>query len=328
MTLTTLALLACLALPPLPAVPIASTVRPGTDQTAAALLSKTVRGTIEASPELPSHAVHLLVQPPRPGWQSGAISWVASDAAGILYELQRGDCVDPVLVLDQSAHLLRSWGKGDYTLPHSIRLDPAGNVWTVDAASSDIIKYTPAGQKLLTLHVGGQGASSPPFDGTTDIAFAPNGHLFITDGYANARVLEYSPDGRRLRQWGHPGSGPGKFHLPHSIQIDENGTIYIADRENGRIQKFDLQGRFLAQIPHIGRVYSLQLAGRVLWATSGPLDQPPGAPGWLLKLDRDSGKLLGRVDLSAPRSGHGLAVLPSGEPVVTQADGLLRFSKP
>jgi len=79
------------------------------------------------------------------------------------------------------------------------------------------------------------------FSGTRDIAFAPNGHLFITDGYGNARVVEYTSDGKRVKQWGKPGSGPGESRLPHAIQIDEEGTIFVADRENGRIQKIQPQ---------------------------------------------------------------------------------------
>jgi hypothetical protein len=85
----------------------------------------------------------------------------------------------------------------------------------------------------MTIAVGEQPGSNGPFNGATDIAFGRDGHLFITDGYGNARILEYTPDGRRVKQWGKPGSGPGEFRLPHAIQIDEDGIIYIADRENG-----------------------------------------------------------------------------------------------
>jgi hypothetical protein len=69
-----------------------------------------------------------------------------------------------------------------------------------------------------------------PFRGATDIAFAPNGRIFICDGYANARILEYTVDGKKLREWGSAGTGPGQFHLPHSIVVDENNILYIADR--------------------------------------------------------------------------------------------------
>lgn len=263
--------------------------------------------------------------PPSAGWESGAVSWVAIDKNGTIYELQRGDQADPVLVLDGTGRVLRSWGKGDFHIPHSIRLDPQGNVWTVDAGSSTVIEYSPLGTKLRTIEVGERPENGSVFNGATDIAFGPNGRIFVTDGYGNARVLEYAADGRRVRQWGKPGNGAREFHLPHAIRIDEHGTIYVADRENGRIEKFDLGGRFLGEIGLPGRVYSMRVARDAVWATVGPLDQPPGAPGWLLKLDRQTGKILGHLDITEPRGGHAVDLLPSGEPVVTLGNGLLWF---
>lgn len=284
-----------------------------------------LRNKMETSPRLPFKGVLFAVQAPTAGWESGMVSWLAVGGQGTIYELQRGDKADPVLVLDRGGKLLRSWGKGEYKIPHSIRIDPAGNIWTVDAGSSTVIKYSPQGEKLMTITVGEQPKSSNGFNGTTDIAFAPNGHLFIADGYGNSRILEYTPDGRRVRQWGKPGSGPGEFHLPHSIQIDEQGTVYVADRENGRIQKFDLDGKFLGEISHIGRVFSLKLAGNALWAGIQPLDQPTGAPGWLVKFDRNTGKMLGHLDVSEERGLHSVELMPSGEPVATLGNQLLWF---
>jgi sugar lactone lactonase YvrE len=152
-------------------------------------------------------------------------------------------------------------GQGGVQIPHSIRIDPSGNVWTVDAGFSIVVKYSPLGEKLMTIIVGEQPETGSAFNGTTDIAFAPNGHLFITDGYGDARVLEYTPDGKRVKQWGKRGSGPEEFRLPHAIQIDEEGTTFVADRENGRIQKFNLDGKFDGEISHLGRIYSLKLVG-------------------------------------------------------------------
>ena len=166
-----------------------------------------LRSLIAASPELPYRSTYLDAQPPAAGWESGMVSWVALDSRhGLIYEIQRGDKADPVLVLDRAGKVVRSWGKGDYKIPHSIRIEPSGNVWTVDAGSSTVIKYSPTGKKLMTLNVGEQPVGKGPFSGTTDIAFAPNGHLFITDGYGNARVLEYTADGKRVKQWGQPGT--------------------------------------------------------------------------------------------------------------------------
>jgi len=296
------------------------------DRDAQVKASADLRARIEASPILPFSGVHFAIQAPVIGWQSGFVSWVAIDAKGLIYELQRGDKADPVLVADRDGKLLRSWGKGDYQIPHSIRIDPAGNVWTVDAGSSVVIKYSPLGEKLMTIRIGEQPESAGAFKGATDIAFAPNGHLFITDGYGNARVLEYTPEGKRVKQWGKPGNGPGEFHLPHAIQIDDAGTIYVADRENGRIQKFDLDGKFLGEIPHLGRIYSLKLAGTVLWAGMQPLNQPPtGSPGWIVELDPKMGEIMGHLDVPEARGLHCVEQMPSKEPITTLGNQLLWF---
>lgn len=283
-----------------------------------------LRTRIEASPKLALNVVHLTPTSSTIGWQAGVASGVAVDSAGTIYEIERGSSTAPVLVLDQRGNVLRSWGKGDFELPHTIRIDPAGDIWTVDAGSSTIIEYSPLGRKRLTIHVGEQTLKSSPFRGTTDLAFGPQGHLFITDGYSNARVLEYTSSGRQLRQWGKPGSGSGEFHLPHALQIDEHGIIYVADRENGRIEKFDLDGHDRGELSHLGRVYSLKLAGPVLWATMQSFDQEPGSAGsWIVKLDRETGAILGHFDVAEERAGHSIDLMPSGEPIITLGNGLL-----
>jgi len=127
----------------------------------------------------------------------GKVSWVAIGRNGSIYLLQRGDKANPIIVLDRSGKMTRSWGKGMYTMPHSIRIDPAGNVWTTDAASSMVYKFSPEGKKLLQIEVGGQPSPCDGFCSVTDIAFAPNGNLYISDGYRNARILEYTPEGQK-----------------------------------------------------------------------------------------------------------------------------------
>jgi 6-bladed beta-propeller len=286
-----------------------------------------LRTRIEASPVLPFKGVPFAAQPLKGGWESGAVSGVAVDNNGTIYEIQRGEKADPVVVLDRNGMILRSWGKGDFKIPHSIRIDPGGNVWTVDAASSIVIQYSPVGKKLMTITVGEQPDNGSPFDGTTDVAFGPNGHIFITDGYGNARVLEYTAEGKRVNQWGKPGSAPGEFDLPHAIQVNNKGIIFVADRENGRIEKFDLHGNFLEEIAHLGRIYSFKLTGGALWASMGPFDQPPGSPCWIVKIDLQSGQILGHLDVLEDRGGHSLEVMPSGEPLITLGNELLWFKK-
>jgi outer membrane protein assembly factor BamB len=319
-----LKIMACLSLGCLPFLTDgASQSQIEADEKAAA---ENLRVRIESSPDLPFKATPFVIHPPAPGWESGVVSWIAVDSTGLIYELQRGEKADPILVVDREGKLLRSWGRGEYKIPHSIRIDPAGNVWTVDAASSFIIKYSPLGQKLMTIAVGGQPETGSAFNGATDIAFGPNGHLFITDGYGNARVLEYTADGKKVRQWGQPGTGPGEFNLPHAIQIDKDGTIYVADRENGRIQKFDLDGKFLSEFPHLGRIYSLKLANGVLWAGTQAFNQSPGSPGgWLIKLDPKTGNIMGHLYVPERHALHCVEQMPSGEPLTMMGDELLWF---
>jgi 6-bladed beta-propeller protein len=272
-----------------------------------------LRALVEAAPRLRFEAAPIAVTAPAPEFAMGMVSWVASTVDGITYLLQRGDKADPVIAVDKTGTVLRSWGKGLYVMPHAIRVDREGNVWTTDAASSHVIKYSPAGKVLLDIVVSGQPSPCPNnFCSTTDVAFAPNGHLFISDGYSNARVLEYAADGHKVREWGTPGTGPGQFKLLHSIQIDGNGVVYVADRENGRVQRFDQTGKFLGEWRY-GRTFGLEVDGNFVWLATQPVKQPNLSPGWLLKVDAKTGKIAGWV----PSTGnHGMDVTTSGELLV------------
>jgi len=275
-----------------------------------------LRTLLQAAPKLPMEQTAVPVHAPQPGeWALGMVSWVAADRNGLVYLLQRGDKADPVIVLDRTGTIVRSWGKGMYTTPHAIRIDPQANVWTTDAASSMVYKFSPQGKTLMQIEVGGQPTPCGNFCSTTDIAFAPNGNLFIADGYRNARILEYLPDGKKLREWGSAGTGPGQFRLPHSIQVDENGVVYVADRENGRIQRFDRDGKYLGEWSQYGKTFGLTLAGNAIWLSTIPRG-PNSAPGWLIKVDRTTGKLLGFVDAMG---NHGMDVMPNGD--LLQAPG-------
>jgi DNA-binding beta-propeller fold protein YncE len=308
----------------LPSSPQAMTGQTQSDGTSE-LRANDLQARIERSPRLAFTKIRFVIHAPNPGWELGAVSGVAASADGTIYLIQRGDKADPIIALNAQGNVLRSWGKGDFTLPHSIRLDPKGNLWAVDAGSSLVIKYSATGKRPMPIAIGDAPDNQGPFSGATDIAFGPDGHIFITDGYANSRVLEYAADGKQLKRWGKPGNGAGEFHLPHSIQIDDSGTVFVADRENGRVERFTRDGHYLGSIDHLGRCYALQLFSGTLWATLSPLDQDPGVPGWFVKLDPKTGKILGHVDVPDPRQGHAFAILPSGEPILTGGNGLLWF---
>ena len=270
-----------------------------------------LKAMLQTAAKFPLTAAALPIQKPStPDWAVGMVSWVAAAPDGTAYILQRGDKADPVIALDRNGKILRSWGKGMYTMPHAIRVDPQGNVWTTDAASSMVYKFKNDGTLLMKIEIGGQPAECRNnFCSTTDVAFAGDGHLFISDGYRNARILEYTADGKKVNEWGRAGTGPGEFRLPHSIQIDERGIIYVADRENGRIQRFDRSGKFLGEWTQYGKTFGLALDGNALWLSTIPRG-PNSAPGWMIKIDRNNGTLLGYVD---SQGNHGMAVMKSGE---------------
>lgn len=251
---------------------------------------------IRASRRLPWTASPLAIQAKTKGWNSDYISSVAAARSGEVYLLHRNLGEDSVVVLDAKGAVVRSWGKGMFTIPHSIRLDPEGNVWTVDSGSSVVFKFSPQGKLQLRIDVGELPEGRRGARGTADIAFGPGGRLFIADGYGNARILEYDATGKRVKQWGTPGTGPGQFNLPHGIAL-RDGVIYVADRQNGRIQRFDLDGKYLGEWGHLGKTFSITAGpDGNLWIGTHPRNVINEAPGWLVNVDRKSGKVLGYVD--------------------------------
>lgn len=255
----------------------------------------------------------VLIQAPSAEWNTDYISSVAAAPDGSIYLLHRNLKHDPVVVISREGRILRSWGKDLYTNPHSIRLDPDGNVWTVDSGSSAVLKYTPQGKQLLRFEIGELPQGRRGSRGAADIAFAPGGRIFIADGYGNARILEYSAKGERVRQWGTAGTGPGQFNLPHGLTISK-GILYVADRQNGRIQRFDLEGKYLGEWNHLGKTFSITAApDGNLWIGTHPRNVINEAPGWLVNVDRSTGKVIGYLEspglhsVDVPRGGGILA---------------------
>lgn len=276
-----------------------------------------LRNLIRETPRLALEQVPLADRLPNAA-SLVTVSSVAAGRDGVVYVLQRGDQADPVIAVNTEGRVLRSWGKGMFAVPHSIRVDPEGNLWTVDAGSSVLLQFTPEGKKLRQIDVGelatGKDCLTPVLCGTTDVAFGPDGRLFISDGYGNARILEYTRDGKRVRAWGSKGTGPGQFQIPHGIATDGK-VLYVADRTNARIQRFDLDGRYLGEWTHLGRPFALKISGGALWVAAMTLEaagqgQPNRASPWLLKVDPASGKPLGQIELPGP---HSIDVNNAGE---------------
>jgi len=185
---------------------------------------------------------------------------------------------------------------------HEVRVDPEGNVWVVDAPAQIIIKMNAAGHTLMTLGTRDHaGKTQNSFYLPTDIAFAPNGELIVTDGYGNDRVVRFTKDGKYLAAFGMRGNGPGQFQLPHNVVVDAKGLIYVSDRDNQRIEIFDSQGKYLRQWEHVGALSSLIMTP----------DQHIWAGGVLRDLD-------GKATESLPGEGanaraHGGAMAANGD---------------
>jgi len=197
------------------------------------------------------------------GWSFLEAVDVAVDHKDRVYVFCRGE--HPLIVFDHEGNFLNSWGEGQFKRPHGITISPDGSLYCVDDGDHVVRKYTPEGKLLTTL--GSPGKASPfqeghPFNRPTKVAIDPRmGDLYVADGYGNSRVHKFSPDGRLLFSWGQPGSDPGEFNLVHSVGIDQKGYVYVADRENHRVQLFDSQGRYLTQWNNIHRPCGLHIAG-------------------------------------------------------------------
>ncbi|MEL0112315.1 MAG: peptidyl-alpha-hydroxyglycine alpha-amidating lyase family protein [Rickettsiales bacterium] len=173
---------------------------------------------------------------------------VAVDANDNVYVFNRGE--HPMCVFDREGNFLRSWGEDIFTRAHGIEVGPDQTLYCTDDGDHTVRHCTLDGKVLMTLGVAGKPApymSGDPFHRCTHTAQSPEGDIYVSDGYGNSRVHKYSPDGKLLFSWGEPGTDEGQFNIAHNICCDADGWVYVADRENHRVQVFDGNGRYEAQ---------------------------------------------------------------------------------
>ncbi len=249
------------------------------------------------------------------GWEFGRVSAVATDSAGRVYVFHRNLKIDPLVVFDTGGKYLRSWGKGVFANPHAVRIDRDDNVWLIDTGIHQVMKFTNEGQLLMTLGVKGKaGTDERTFNRPTDVAFAPNGDFYVSDGYGNSRVLKFSRDGKYLLEWGKRGTGPGEFNLPHQVQLDSTGRVWVSDRENNRIQCFDAGGKFLKQWTHLGATQGISITPRdEMWIITHRTNIEnltyDTLAGRIMKIDLATGRILGSME----SPGHWISVSAKGE---------------
>lgn len=248
------------------------------------------------------------------GWKFGRVSAVATDSAGLVYVFQRGPKADPLVVFDAKGNYVRSWGKGMFGNPHGLRVDKDDNVWVTDNGDHQVMKFSKTGELLLKLGIRGKsGADDKTFYRPTDIAFAPGGDVYISDGYGNSRVVKISKEGKYLMAWGKRGTKPGEFNIPHSVAVDSHGTVYVSDRENNRIQIFDANGKFLRQWNHLGATQNIFITPRdEMWIITHRDNIEnityDTLAGRIMHIDLASGRILGSME----SPGHWITVAKTG----------------
>ena len=223
---------------------------------------------------------------------------IALDSHGRVY-VAGGD-ENAILVFARNGKFLRAWGKGIIQAKHQVRIFN-DRVYVADTDKHQVYEFTLDGKLLRAFGTAGKaGLGENEFNMPTDIAFAANGDIYITDGYGNSRVVCLKPDGSFRRAWGSPGKEPGQFKEPHNIVVDAKGRVYVADRGNDRIQVFTPEGRFLKQWSNVGKPYGLFLTpDQILFVTDGN----PDGPQRILVLDLD-GKILATIGESGRQPGQ------------------------
>ncbi len=245
---------------------------------------------------------------------------------GSVYVLTR-NVATPVMVFTPEGEFLRTFGAGTFTQrTHAILAAHDGFIYCVDDDAATVTKWTTAGELLMTIGTPGKPApkfSGEPFNRPTDVAVAADGTIFVSDGYGNARIHKYSPQGEHLMAWGEPGIDPGQFMVPHNLGLDGD-RLYVADREALRVQVFSTDGKLLDVWSNINRpcgltvgpdhnVYIGELNGVAL------MDGARGI-GHRLSVYSPDGRLLTRFGAAEEGSGPGQFIAPHGVAVDARGD--------
>lgn len=254
------------------------------------------------------------------GWSYREVAAVGVDRKDQVYVFSRG--AHPMIIFDSEGNFLRSWGEGVFKRPHGVTMGPDDTIFLTDDGDHTVRKCTLDGKVLLTLGIPGKPApfqSGEPFNRCTHVAFSPKGEIYVSDGYGNSRVHKYTPAGKLMLSWGEPGSDPGQFNIVHNICADKNGYVYVADRENHRIQVFDPNGKFETQWHNMHRPCALYMdTGPIPLCYLGELG--PGLPvnkdipnlGPRLSILDMEGKVLVRLGDIRGGEGPGQFIAPHG----------------
>lgn len=274
----------------------------------------------------------------RSAWDLSAVPGVAVDDRDNVYVLSRGE--PPVIVLDRNGHFLEQFGNGVFGRAHAAYLDGNGAFFGVDDAGHAAYRFG-EGRKL-DFTLGNKGVPSDtgcvnkdyttithggaPFNYPTDLVVAQNGSIYVSDGYGNARVHKFSAEGKLLLSWGEPGDAPGCFNLPHGIALSpDEKIVFVADRQNCRIQLFDREGGYLEQWTGLERPADIAVRHGVIYvAECKRCNCYDGSPSRVSILSLD-GRLISRLENDMVydpnlgyRAAHGIAVDSEGSIYVAE----------
>jgi sugar lactone lactonase YvrE len=274
------------------------------------------KATITNVPEISYSSVPNFLKL-RPGEYLGEAVAVATNSKGHIFVYHRS-ANTRLFEFDQTGNFVKEIGSGYYgfEFAHSVRVDKDDNIWTVDEGTNMVTKFSPAGKVLMVLGrrppavLGVQpfpaGPNAPAqkyiLCRPTDVGWDPQGNIFVSDGYCNNRVVKYDKDGRFLAQAGSekPGSALGEFNLPHGLQVDGQGNVWVADRTNNRYQVLDNNLKPIREITNVGVGWTVCVSGGphqyVFFSNSNPNGNMPGTwdiTGEIFKAELD-GKVLGR----------------------------------
>lgn len=253
---------------------------------------------------------------------------VAVDAHDRVYALTRNP-ENPVLVFEPDGSFVTTFGRGVFgERAHGITAGPDGYLYGTDDGTHTVTKFSTEGELLLTIGVPGQPAprwSNRPFCRPTQASVSSRtGNIYVSDGYANAAVHVFAPDGRHLRTWGSPGIDPGQFMVPHNIVVDREDRVYVTDREAHRVQVFDAEGGLLAVWQNVHRPCAITVGpdGAVYVGELNGVGLVQDCPGYghRLSIFSPAGELLARYGDAEEGEEAGRFIAPHGIAVDSRGD--------
>jgi DNA-binding beta-propeller fold protein YncE len=197
--------------------------------------------------------------------------------------------LNPIEKFDPNGNFVTAFGANIFNVPHGLGVDRDGNVYASDQTPSNgrgavVVKFSPTGQILMVLgHLGQPGNGRDFLSMPTDIAIAPNGDIYVTDGHggaSNDRVVKYNKDGHFITAWGKRGKGQGEFDGLHAIALDSAGRVYVGDRTNGRVQVFEGDGKFVAEWKQFGRPSGIVIDKNDMIYVADTQSNPTNNPGF------------------------------------------------